>query len=145
MPRALYPTKARILRRRLRHRRSTVALVRAWKREFRGRRRTPEAVDVLIARLATHYARPVSVHWQEMGAIVGDAYSPHTRTMFLNASRVSIVTALHEFAHHLFGRSELTACRWSIWLFRRTFRRTYRRLGWRGHMLVRGSSSTVVN
>lgn len=133
----MYPSKRRILARPVRHRQATVALVRAWKREFRGRRRTPEAIEVLVARLATLYEKPVTLEFLRGDAlIVGDHYSPHTRTIRLNGDRLSIVTALHEFAHHLFGRSELKACRWSVWLFRRTFRRTYRRLDWRGHLLV---------
>jgi hypothetical protein len=134
---SLYPSKSRILKRRIRHRAAAVRVVRAWKREFRGRRRTPDALRALLTRLSVVYRKPLGGIEFSSVSFFGDSYNLHTQVITLNPSNLSIVTALHEFAHHLFGRSELQACRWSVWMFRRTFRRTYRRLDWRGHMLVR--------
>ncbi len=138
----MYPTRDEILAHPLRHRRSTVRTVRAWKREFRGRRRSPEALRTLIDRLAALYRRPVSVRFARLHG-ASAYYTPATQTITLDGDDGSVVTTLHEFAHHLFGRSERQACRWSVWLYRGTFPRAYARLTWRGHMLVAAAASTM--
>jgi hypothetical protein len=131
----MYPNKAEILARPLRHRRTVVQFVRAWRRTYRGRRRTPEALTALLTGLAGVYRRPVRLVF-DCSVHESAHYVPTTRTIHLpDCERGSIVTALHEFAHHLYGHSELTACRWSVWLFKRTFPRTYARCTFEGHML----------
>lgn len=132
----MYPTRAQILARPVTFRRSTRTLLRTWKREFRGRRRTNQAIEQLLVDLARLYRTPVTVRFTDT-RIPSPFYNSETQTIVLDGTRPSVVSSLHEFAHHLFGPSELTACRWSVWLFRRTFPRTYRRLAWNGHMLVR--------
>ena len=62
------------------------------------------------------------------------AYYPALRTVVLRG-RLSVLTALHEFAHVLHGRSERTACRWSINLFARIFPRSFSRCRSEGHTL----------
>ena len=133
----MYPTKQVILRRPVRHRQRTIALVQNWKRQYRGSLRSRMSLCILVSRLANLYDRPCTVRFIDNPGETGAYYDPSTATITLNGARLSVVTTLHEFAHHLFGRSEVRACRWSVWLFRRTFRRSYRRLDWRGHMLVR--------
>ena len=54
----------------------------------------------------------------------------------------SVLSLLHELAHHLFGEDELTACRWSVWLYQLRFRKDYEKLIWQEHMLVKPSSPT---
>lgn len=49
----------------------------------------------------------------------------------------SILSTLHELGHHLFGASELDACRFSVWLFRAAFPNAYDQLEWDGHTLRR--------
>jgi hypothetical protein len=49
--------------------------------------------------------------------------------------RLSLVTYLHEFAHAR-GMNERSACRWSINVFRRIFRKQFDRCRHDGHMLV---------
>lgn len=137
-----YPTTAQLVAAlaTTRIRPSTLRVVRAWKREFRGRRRTPASVAELLERLAVAYGRPVIIRFRRGAA---DCYQPATHTITLNASHVSIVTALHEFAHHLYGRSELTACRWSVAIFQQTFPRTFARATFDGHMLRVRRNATV--
>jgi len=67
-----------------------------------------------------------------------DCYSPSERTIYLNTSDggPSVITFLHEFAHHL-GRDERGACRWSLNLFKRNFPRSFARLVPDGHTLRR--------
>jgi hypothetical protein len=66
----------------------------------------------------------------------GSFYIPALNAMYLRG-RTSVVTTLHEFAHAL-GKSEWEACRWSIWLFKTTFPKSFERLAFDGH-LVRAS------
>lgn len=58
-------------------------------------------------------------------------------TIYLDENNPSIITAFHELAHAIYGGSELKACRWSIWLFKNTFPKSYGKLKWRNHMLVK--------
>jgi hypothetical protein len=61
-------------------------------------------------------------------------YLPGLRTIILRG-RLSVVSYLHEFAHFLYGRSERTACAWSVNLFRRAFPKSFARCRSDGHML----------
>jgi hypothetical protein len=109
---------------------ATLRAVLRWKREFRGRLRTTEAIAVLLDRLGTVYGRPVTVRFR---AGMSDHYD--SRTIYLNAAQLSVITALHEFAHHLRGDSELKACAWSVAVFAQTFPASYARARFVGHQL----------
>lgn len=63
-----------------------------------------------------------------------DCYSPLTQEILL--TKPSVVTTLHELAHHLFGPSEYHACRFSVWLYKLRFVSAYEKLEWHGHLLV---------
>ena len=63
-------------------------------------------------------------------------YNPQIKTIFLNNS-FSVISSLHELGHHLFGTSELFACVWSVALFKRAMPKTYDRLEWKEHMLIK--------
>lgn len=65
------------------------------------------------------------------------AYNPNTKTIYQDLENPSIISALHETAHYLFGPSELKACRWSIWLFKETFPKQYEKLQWKNHLLIK--------
>jgi len=62
-------------------------------------------------------------------------YSSELKTIYLG-SKPSIISALHELGHHLYGPSELKACRFSVHLFKKTFPETFKKLKWKGHMLI---------
>lgn len=49
----------------------------------------------------------------------------------------SIISSLHELGHHLFGSDELEACRYAIGLFKAGFPKSFDKLQWQGHMLVK--------
>lgn len=61
-------------------------------------------------------------------------------TIVLNKS-LSIISFLHEYGHALYGNSELKACRFSVHLFKDAFPKSYAKLQWRGHMLVKNNHS----
>ena len=58
---------------------------------------------------------------------------PALETIILRG-RLSVITALHEVGHLLFGPSEHRACAWSLRLFRDLFPRSWSRLNFQGHM-----------
>lgn len=63
-------------------------------------------------------------------------YDPNTQTIYLD-NNGSIISCLHEFAHHLYGENELMACSWSVQLFKQVWPKAFAKLKWDGHMLKR--------
>lgn len=63
-------------------------------------------------------------------------YIPSEHTIVLSGN-ASIITGLHELAHHLYGSSELMACAFSIKLFSTFFPNARKKLVWDGHMLIK--------
>lgn len=63
------------------------------------------------------------------------AYRPEAKQILAQTENPSIISALHELAHHLTGASETEACRFSIGIFIKCFPKTYAKLEWHGHML----------
>jgi len=61
-------------------------------------------------------------------------YLPRFHTVVLRGPRISVVTALHEFGHHL-GLDEHGACAYSLQLFRQCFPKSFARCVPDGHML----------
>lgn len=57
-----------------------------------------------------------------------DSYRSDLTTIFLHKTNPTILAALHETAHFLFGRSELKACRWSLCLYKRCFPGSFKNL-----------------
>lgn len=60
-------------------------------------------------------------------------YIPSTKTVFLN-KHLSIISALHELGHHLYGESEIRACRFSVHLFKTIFPKAFAKLVWENNM-----------
>ena len=61
-------------------------------------------------------------------------YAPEERVIVIGG-KASIITGLHELAHHIYGDSELKACVFSISLFKIAFPKAFEKLNWEGHML----------
>ena len=76
----------------------------------------------------------------EMGILVCHGrlycYNPQSKTIMLDDSNPSVISTLHELGHHLYGRSELEACRFSCWLFKECFPKDFKQLKPKGHMLI---------
>lgn len=89
----------------------------------------------LVVALSNAYAIEVPrlVFRENDNAGGGGKYLPLSRTLVLGG-RISVITALHEFAHHR-GMGERAACRWSINLFKRVFPNEFARCRHEGHML----------
>ena len=61
------------------------------------------------------------------------SYCPVTNTITMRG-RLSVITFLHEWGHRFHGRSEHKACRWSLNIFRKVFKKSWLRLSFEGHM-----------
>ena len=141
-----YPTKEEILAEPTKHKREIIKLTKAWKKEVwnEARQSNPsdkfEALKNLLDAIAFAYNKPVTIEFVP-DTPIGCHYKPTDHTIVIDA-HVSIISALHELAHHLFGDSELKACRWSVWLFKKVFPRAYAKLVWNQHMLIKPTCPT---
>ncbi len=134
-----YPTKEEILRKDPKIREKTFKIIMSWKKEFlKDWKNTPK--DIKFQRLATLIIAISLIGYNKIPIVRrgdSDYYVPKEYAIYLNKNNPSILTALHETAHFLHGPSELTACRWSIYLFRTCFPTLYNKLTWKGHLLVK--------
>jgi len=72
----------------------------------------------------------------EYSIVANDYYAwhPGRKTLLVDSDRPSIISTLHEISHSLYGESELTACRYSVWLFKTVFPQSFNSLNIHGHM-----------
>lgn len=135
----MYPTKKQILNNLPKIRKETIDEVKKWKKEFwetnnKTENEKFESICIILYKLADLYNKPL------FNVLKTDEYSayydPTTESIFLKKPQ-SIISALHELSHHLYGKSELQACRWSIAIFKEVFPKSYSKLTWKGHMLIR--------
>jgi hypothetical protein len=112
-----------------------------WKKAFFNKRwsqsekrEKTEALELLLKMMAMIYCYKVNI-------MIGDTYCyyPRLQTIEMDADSPSILSALHEFGHHLHGESELEACRFSVHLFKTIFPKQYKKLVWDGHRLIKKS------
>jgi hypothetical protein len=67
-------------------------------------------------------------------------YNPTHNIIYHNLSKPSIISSLHELAHHFYGPDELKACTWSTYLFITCFPLLYKQLEWDNHLLIKKQS-----
>lgn len=137
---SIYPNQSQIMNDPPLFKKEVIQIVKSWKKNDWSKAKSlsdPEkqyAIKRLLLALAAFYRKPVQVIYEPTKNL--GTYRPQIQLITLNPD-TSIITALHEFAHHLYGSSELTACRWSIHLFRKTFTVAFTKLRFQGHLLVR--------
>lgn len=134
---SIYPTKEEIMAEEQKFKPEVLTLIKGWKKDLWhdykvSRDMKREALKVLVDKLADIYGKPVAIEFIDEAPT--SWYSKKYQRIYI-AGEPSIVSTLHEFAHHLFGPNELKACRWSIWLFKKSFPRAFAKLKWKGHML----------
>lgn len=137
-----YPTPEEIMASEVKHKAGAIKILRMWKHVWKSKQASATVdekltmFDALLEALAEEYNKPVQLQYHP------DAYScyyvPAVKTVYINSS-FSIISTLHEFAHHLYGPSEKQACRWSVWLFKKVFPKAFAKLTWKGHLLVKPS------
>ena len=138
-----YPTPENIMTNPVKHKKETLALAKKWRKETWSikKRGSPaerfEAVVGLLTSIADLYNKPVTIKL-EVDSAIGPRYVIATQTIIID-QKLSIITALHELAHHLFGNNEIRACRWSIWLFKKVWPIAFDKLTWNGHLRIKQS------
>lgn len=134
-----YPTKEKILRKEVRYPRGLIAIVKKWKQKNFKNWATKANSDKFVAladlldELGRFYNRPL----QYIKLDDQYCYLMEAKAIWMDKNHPSILSTLHEFGHHIHGSSEVKACRFSVWLFRKAFPKTYEQLEWDGHMLKR--------
>ena len=136
-----YPTREQILEKEIKHKKETIKILKNWKKNVwkpvkKGGDNNLkfDALEILVRSLSEIYQKPINIIYEPERPSC--SYDQLTQTLFINKS-LSIISTLHEFAHHLYGPNELQTCRWSVNLFRKIFPRAYNRLKWNRHMLVK--------
>lgn len=122
-----YPTAEQIMKNPVDFRVSTLTAIQQWKKDcMKGWKNQDEGTKfihlaVLVKILSDIYEKPLN------GFTAGRKYCyiPEKKIIIYDADHPSIVSTLHEFAHHLFGASEFKSCQWSIWLFKTCFPKTW--------------------
>ena len=94
------------------------------------------SLTALINTLSYYYNNPCFIIFNNK--LKSPCYKPNKKTIYMNSS-LSVISTLHEYAHHQFGPSELKACRWSVHLFKTIFPTEYKKLIWKGHLLVKNN------
>jgi hypothetical protein len=137
-----YPESVKeVLDDKMKFRKGVLSAMRKFAKQKPWRGTLPERVaklDELLSKLSAIYGvdRPTLIT-DDLRDDATDSsasfYLPVFREIHLRG-KYSVLTFLHEFAHAL-GKSEWQACRWSLSLFKRVFRRQYGRCIHDGHML----------
>jgi hypothetical protein len=137
---AKYPTKEEIMATPYQHSPELIKIVKRWKQQDYKKLSTKDKIiwlKVLLYRISIAFNRTFYVKDSYRYC-----YNPNTRTIFLDKNNPSILSTLHEYAHHLLGADELEACRYSVWLFKECFPQAFQKLEWKGHMLVKPNADT---
>jgi len=130
----MYPTRKQIMKVEQTFKPETIKMIKNWKKIEWSINKNFESLEILAKVLASIYEKPVKIEYAP--DTPSCYYNSVNKTIFINNS-TSIISLLHEFAHHLFGHSELKACRWSVWLFKKTFPTSFAKLKWKGHLLCK--------
>ena len=135
----MYPTPQEIMKVKPKFRKGTVLITKLWKTTAMKNWKKEdkwvkmEKLGLLIEALSALHRK------NSPGIMLGERYEYNIvdKTICLDQNNPSIISALHELGHYLYGKSELKACRWSIWLFKECFPELFKQLEWKKHMLVK--------
>lgn len=133
-----YPTKDQILSTSPGNIKEDIAIVSEWKSlNYKGWKdktikEKHQGLIRLIQELSLLHGHPCNIQIN-----TSDYYDPETHTININDTKPSIVSALHEFGHHMFGESELKACSYSVWIFKTVFPKVFSQLKFEGHKIVK--------
>lgn len=134
-----YPTKKEILEKKITLKKESLLTLKNWKKKYLkewNKKKEDQKLyelEILIKEMnKTNNGKKIKIILEEEYA-----YYPQTKTITQNKYKPSIISSLHELAHHLYGDSELIACTWSIKHFMTIFPKQFKKLKWKGHLLVK--------
>lgn len=133
-----YPTKKEILEKKMKFSKAEINYILKWKNYWKITKKNKKLkikmLKLLIEEL-NYIRKKEKITIQFDPRLYSACYIPQERTIILNNE--SIISALHEFAHSIYGASELKACAYSVHLFKATFPMAYKKLQWKGHQLFK--------
>ena len=132
-----YPTKSQILKCPIIPTKKDIEIVKEWKKAWKNKENIAEikrlALTILLLELIENKDKKRLIKIMFNTKTISAHYVKKYNIIVLN--NTSIITALHELGHAIYGNSELKACSWSIKLFKEAFPKAFNKLEWRGHML----------
>ena len=132
----MYPTKKEILESPFQIDEETLDVINVWKIQYlKNLKKKTNLKKIIEISSLLLFLTPRRSVWIELGNTY--CYKTTSPTIVLNKHKPSLISALHELGHHLYGDSELEACRFSIWIFKTCFPEFYEKLEWKGHLLVK--------
>lgn len=132
-----YPTKNKIINCKTIPTKNDIRTTTIWKKTLwkipKNTEEKIEMIKILLKFLSENYNKNPKIKFDPK--IPSACYSKKYDTIILN--NYSIISALHELGHAIYGSSELKACSWSIKLFQASFPKAFKKLIWKNHMLVK--------
>ena len=132
-----YPTKKEIIDCKTIPTKHDIEITKIWKIEFWKYTTNIEekikTIKILLTLLSKNHNKKIEIKYNPKTPSA--YYSSKYNTITLN--NTSIITALHELGHAIYGNSELKTCSWSIKLFQASFPKAFNKLIWKNHMLVK--------
>ena len=132
-----YPTKNEIINCKTIPTKTDIKITKAWKNIlWKTPKNTEEkikTIKILLILLLTSHNMKTKITFNPN--LPSACYSKKHDTITLN--NYSIISALHELGHAIYGSSELKACSWSIKLFQESFPIAFKKLKWKGHLLIK--------
>ena len=130
-----YPTKNEIINCRTTPTKHDIKITKTWKKTiWKMPKNTEEKITtiiILLKLLSITHNKKTRIRFNP--EIPSACYSKKYDTIILN--NYSIISALHELGHAIYGNSELKACSWSTKLFQYSFPMAFDKLHWEGHQL----------
>ena len=135
-----YPTKEEILAKEPNIREEVIEITNIWKKSSfsnwkkQTKEQKLENLQTLVLAIAT-------ISYNKTPIIITDhnqyCFKPLKKTIYFDSNNPSIISALHELGHFLFGPNELKTCQFSVWIFIKCFPKQYSKLRWQNHLLIK--------
>lgn len=133
----MYPTKKEILENPPNNIKDDILILEEWKSiNYKGwkEKKTIDKHEALY-NLINELSKMHGHHCEIQNTDEENYYDNEKHTINISKNNPSIISALHEFGHHLYGESELKACSYSIWLYKLVFPKMYAKMNFEGHLL----------
>jgi hypothetical protein len=134
----MYPTKKEILKYKIPKKKESLLTMRIWKKDNikNWKNKTSQEKIRELNKLINNLNKINQGKNLRISETDEYCYNTKEKMIFHDTYHPSIVSSLHELAHHLYGPSELIACAWSIQHFLDIFPKQYKKLQWKGHLLT---------
>ncbi len=137
----IYPTQKEIMSRpQPTYHKDIIICIQRWKKDsYKGWKDMPKNKKVGNLIKLMYSLNKIKTPDKKLSVLFGDCYTytPSKTALTIDINNPSIISCLHELAHHFYGDSETTATRWSVWLFKKSFKKSWENLSFINHKLVK--------